>query len=90
MFWEHLSSPSTKVILRNKTKHLKIEIGSAGTVNFHKKKFVDLSSIGAEKMGLIFNTHRARGYCKSNFKEFTYIFKMGEKNPYLFISTRRK
>ncbi len=46
-------SPLAKVILRNKTKHLKIEIDSAGTANFHENKPTDPRSIAvAKKFGI--------------------------------------
>ena len=46
-------SPLAKVILRNKTKHLKIEIDSAGTANFYENKPADPRGITlAKKLGL--------------------------------------
>ena len=79
-------SPLAKVILRNKTKHLKIEIDSAGTANFHEYKPADPRRIAvAKKFGINLSSHRARGFCKSDFKEFTYIFVMDKKN-YTYLS----
>jgi len=74
-------SPLAEGILRNKTKHLKITIDSAGTANYHIGASPDARVVQiADKYNINLRSQKARQFSKDDFKNFDLIYAMDSNN----------
>ena len=74
-------SPLAEGILKNKIKHLDIEVDSAGTADYHVGKPPDIRSIEIGlKNNIDISNQRARKFCIKDFDEFDKIYAMDESN----------
>ena len=74
-------SPLAEGILRNKTKHLKISIDSAGIANYHIGAFPDSRAVQiADKYNINLRNKKARQFSKDDFKNFDLIYAMDINN----------
>ena len=80
-------SPLAEGILAHKTKHLNIEVDSAGTAGYHIGKLPDERSIEiAEKYNIDLTKQRARQFSRADFDDFDIIYAMDTNNYTHLIS----
>ena len=80
-------SPLAEGILAHKTKHLNLEVDSAGTAAYHIGKSPDNRSIEvAEKYGIDLTQQIARQFSRADFDEFDIIYAMDTNNYAHLIS----
>ena len=80
-------SPLAEAILEHKTKHLNIEVDSAGTAAYHVGKLPDSRSIKiAEKYNIDLSQQRARQFSRADFDAFDIIYAMDTNNYAHLIS----
>ena len=74
-------SPLAEGILRNKTKHLKTVIDSAGTAGYHIGSPPDKRAINiAEKHNISLKDQTARQFNTSDFQKYDIIYAMDSNN----------
>tara|TARA_B100000945_G_C20373750_1_gene593464 strand:- start:721 stop:1158 length:438 start_codon:yes stop_codon:yes gene_type:complete len=74
-------SPLAEGILTEKTKHLKIQVDSAGTAGYHIGSPPDTRSIEiAEEHNINLRNQRARQFSRTDFDEFDIIYAMDTNN----------
>ena len=80
-------SPLAEGILAHKTKHLNLEVDSAGTAAYHIGKLPDSRSIEiANKYNIDLSKQRARQFSRADFDEFDIIYAMDTNNYAHLIS----
>jgi len=80
-------SPLAEGILSHKTKHLDLEVDSAGTAGYHVGKLPDSRSIEiANKYNIDLSNQRARQFSRADFEEFDIIYAMDTNNYAHLIS----
>lgn len=80
-------SPLAEGILAHKTKHLNLEVDSAGTAAYHVGKLPDNRSIEiANKYHIDLRKQRARQFSRADFDEFDIIYAMDTNNYAHLIS----
>ena len=80
-------SPLAEGILAHKTKHLNLEVDSAGTAGYHIGNFPDSRSIEiADKYNIDLSNQRARQFSRADFDAFDIIYAMDTNNYAHLIS----
>ena len=80
-------SPLAEGILAHKTKHLNLEVDSAGTAAYHVGKLPDSRSIEiANKYNIDLSKQRARQFSRADFDTFDIIYAMDTNNYAHLIS----
>ena len=80
-------SPLAEGILAHKTKHLNLEVDSAGTAAYHVGKLPDSRSIEiAEKYDIDLTQQIARQFSRADFDAFDIIYAMDTNNYAHLIS----
>ena len=80
-------SPLAEGILAHKTKHLNLEVDSAGTAAYHVGKLPDSRSIEiANKYNIDLSKQRARQFSRADFDTFDIIYVMDTNNYAHLIS----
>ena len=80
-------SPLAEGILAHKTKHLNLEVDSAGTAAYHVGKSPDNRSIEiAKKYGIDLTQQIARQFSRADFDKFDIIYAMDTNNYAHLIS----
>ena len=80
-------SPLAEGILAHKTKHLNLEVDSAGTAAYHVGKLPDSRSIEiANKYNIDLSKQRARQFSRADFDAFDIIYAMDTNNYAHLIS----
>ena len=80
-------SPLAEGILKNKTRHLRITVDSAGTAGYHVGNLPDKRSIEiAEKHNISLKNQKARQFKQIDFKSFNIIYAMDKNNYNHLIS----
>ncbi len=80
-------SPLAEGILTTKSKHLNIEVDSAGTAGYHIGKLPDNRSIEiAKEHGIDLSQQRARQFSRADFDNFDIIYAMDTNNYAHLIS----
>ena len=78
-------SPLAEGILSKKTKHLNIQVDSAGTAGYHIGSPPDIRSIEiAERHNINLRNQRARQFSRADFDNFDIIYAM-DKNNYAHL-----
>lgn len=74
-------SPLAEGILRHKSRHLNIEVDSAGTGAWHSGEAPDKRSVAiAQKYGIDISGQRARLFLAEDFERFDRIYVMDQSN----------
>ena len=80
-------SPLAEGILAHKTKHLNLEVDSAGTAAYHVGKLPDSRSIEiANKYNIDLSKQRARQFSRADFDTFDIFYAMDTNNYAHLIS----
>ena len=80
-------SPLAEGILAHKTKHLNLEVDSAGTAGYHIGNLPDSRSIEiADKYNIDLSNQRARQFSRADFDAFDIIYAMDTNNYAHLIS----
>ena len=80
-------SPLAEGVLAHKTKHLNLEVDSAGTAAYHVGKLPDSRSIEiANKYNIDLSKQRARQFSRADFDTFDIIYAMDTNNYAHLIS----
>jgi len=80
-------SPLAEGILAHKTKHINLEVDSAGTAAYHVGELPDIRSIEiANKYDIDLSKQRARQFSRADFDEFDIIYAMDTNNYAHLIS----
>ncbi len=80
-------SPLAEGILAHKTKHINLEVDSAGTAAYHVGELPDIRSIEiAKKYDIDLSKQRARQFSRADFDEFDIIYAMDTNNYAHLIS----
>ena len=74
-------SPLAEGILKFKTKHLNVNVDSAGTAGYHIGNSPDIRSIEiARKYNIDISNQKARQFSRADFDEFDIIYAMDKSN----------
>tara|TARA_B100000214_G_scaffold360596_1_gene323161 strand:+ start:6330 stop:6782 length:453 start_codon:yes stop_codon:yes gene_type:complete len=74
-------SPLAEGILKHKTKHLNVNVDSAGTAGYHIGNSPDIRSIEiAKKHNIDISNQKARQFSRADFDEFDIIYVMDKSN----------
>ena len=74
-------SPLAEGIFSHKTKHLQVQVDSAGTADYHIGSPPDTRSIKiADKYNIDLSSQRARKFSRADFNNFDIIYAMDSNN----------